>query len=71
MEKRNKVIALIATGALIVAILCLILGFGLTYGWHSIIEWFSSKWAFWVYIVAGLWIIGLLYIFIGDRIRRL
>ncbi len=38
----------------ILGITLLIVGFGVTYGWESVLAWFGSRWAIYLYIIIGL-----------------
>ncbi len=69
MSKRNKIILIISCIFLVIAGILLILGFYLSGA--DIIGWLSSKWAMWIYIILGLYLGTLLFIFIGDKIKRL
>lgn len=46
----------------LVGIASLVLAFGLKDGWASVLAWFTSRWAMYVYVAIGLWIIIVLYI---------
>ena len=46
--------ALISTGIFaLIGITALIVGYGLTDGWASVLAWFGSRWAIYVYIIIG------------------
>lgn len=46
--------ALISTGIFaLIGITALVVGNGLVYGWASVLAWFGSRWAIYVYIIIG------------------
>lgn len=49
---------------LLVGIISLILAYGIKDGWASVLAWFTSRWAMYIYVGIGLWIIAVLYIII-------
>lgn len=36
---------------------CFVVGYGLKDGWDSVLAWFTSKWAMWVYVFAALYVL--------------
>ena len=56
--------------ALVVALVCLVVGFGLSSGWDFIISWFTSKYAFIVYVFAGLYAALLVSFAVEDYVRK-
>lgn len=69
MKKRNKIIVIISAIMLVLALVFIILGFALS--GYDILAWFGSKWAIWIYVIVGLWILFIAYVFIGDLIRKI
>lgn len=69
MKKRNKILIITAIAFVVTAIVFLILGFALA--GHDIIAWLGSKYAMLFYIVFGTYGLIVLFILIGDRIKRL
>ena len=47
---------------LLVGIASLVLAYGLKDGWASVLAWFTSRWAMYIYVGIGIWIIAVLYI---------
>ena len=51
----------------LVGITALVLGFGLTNGWASVLRWFGSRWAIYIYI--GVALFAFLIVFLVHRKR--
>lgn len=49
---------------LLIGITSLVLAYGIKDGWDSVLAWFTSRWAMYIYVAIGLWIIAVLYIII-------
>ena len=56
--------------ALVIALVCLVVGFGLSAGWDFIISWFTGKYAFIVYVFAGLYAALLVFFAVEDYVRK-
>ena len=69
MKKRNKLLIITAILFVVTAIVFLILGFALA--GNDILAWFGSKYAMLFYIVFGTYFLFILFIIIGDRIKRI
>ena len=69
MNKRNKVIVILGVLFIIAAIVFIILGFALSGA--DILAWFGSKWAMWLYVFAGVYVLILIYLLISERIKNL
>lgn len=69
MKKRNKILIITAIAFVVTAIVFLILGFALA--GNDILAWFGSKYAMLFYIVFGTYGLIVLFVLIGDRIKRL
>jgi len=52
----------------ILGITALILGFGLTNGWMSVLMWFGSRWAIYVYIVIALLAFIVIWVYFKGKI---
>lgn len=52
----------------ILGITALILGFGLTNGWMSVLMWFGSRWAIYVYIVIALVAFIVIWVYFKGKI---
>ena len=71
MKTRNKIIIIISSIVLTLALVFLILGFAMSDGWESVAAWFTSKWALWIYVIGGSWLGVVAFVYIGDLIRRI
>ena len=69
MKNRNKIIIILGIIFVIAAIAFLILGFALSGA--DIIAWFGSKWAIWLYVFLGTYVIIVAIIFISEKIKNL
>ena len=69
MKKRNKKLLLVSIIFLVLAVICLIVGY--TIAGVDILAWFSSKYARLFYAVISLWGIIVLSIILGDKIRSI
>lgn len=52
----------------ILGITALVLGFGLTNGWMSVLMWFGSRWAIYVYIVIALLAFIVIWVYFKGKI---
>lgn len=69
MKKRNKVLIITSVVFLIIALTFVILGFQLS--GHDVLAWFGSKWAMWFYVIGGLYVGFIVFIIVGDLIKKL
>lgn len=69
MKKRNRILIITAIAFVITAIVFLIVGFAMA--GNDILAWFGSKYAMLFYIVFGTYFLFIVFILIGDRIKRL
>lgn len=69
MKKRNKILIITAIAFVVTALIFLILGFALA--GNDIIAWLGSKYAMLFYIVFGTYGLVILFVLIGNRIKRL
>ena len=69
MNKRNKIVLILLAIFAALALLFLILGFALS--GNDIIAWLGSKWAMWVYVILGTYLLVIAFIIISDKIRRM
>lgn len=67
MRKKDKAVMkwyLLAGVFALIGIASFIVGYGLKDGWDSVIAWFTSKWAVWVYVFAVVYVfVALGYVF--------
>ena len=60
--KSGKITIIGTTVFLLIGITALVLGYGLSEGWHVVLAWITSKWAMYFYVGIGLYVIIVLYI---------
>jgi len=68
-KKRNRLLIITSIVALVIALIFVVLGFALAGA--DVLGWFTSKWAFLFYTVYGCYMLVILYILIGDKIKKL
>ena len=69
MKKRNRILIITSIAFLIAATAFLIAGFAID--GNDILSWLGSKYAVLFYIVFGTYFLFIVFILIGDRIKRL
>lgn len=69
MKSKNKILLITALLFVITAVVFLILGFSLAGA--NVWAWFGSKWAMIFYIVFGIYALIIIYLVVGDWIKRL
>ena len=51
---KNKWIVISTIIFAIIGIASIVIGFGLTYGWLAVLQWFGSRWAIYIYIIIAI-----------------
>lgn len=69
MKRKNKLLIIIAIAFIITAIVFLIVG--LTMAGNNILEWLTSKYAILFYIAFGTYAVFVVFLFIGDWIKKI
>ena len=69
MKRKNKILIITAIAFVITAIIFLIVGSSLA--GTNILEWLSSQYAMLFYMVFGIYGLIVLFVFIGDWIKRI
>lgn len=69
MKRKNKLLLITVSIAVALAIIFVVLGFALAGA--NVLAWFTSKWALLFYTVYGCYILIIIYILVGDKIKRL
>lgn len=69
MNNRNK--ALVILGLIILGVALAIFGFTAILNGFNIIEWLKSTSAMWCYILIGIYILTVLFVVIGDKVKNL
>ena len=52
----------------ILGIIALVLGFGFTYGFMSVLMWFGSRWAIYIYIALALIAFLIVWVYFKNKI---
>ena len=66
----HKKLLLISAGVFLVFALIMLLVGGYIAGW-DILGWFTSKYAMWMYLIGGLYILFVVGLVIYDKIKKL
>lgn len=70
LEKRT-VIAIVSTGSfLLIGILALVIGFAIKDGWASVLAWFASRWAIYIYIAIAIMVFLLVWFIHKRRMEK-
>ena len=69
MKTRNKILIITSIIFFVVAGIILILGFALS--GTDILKWFGSKWAYWLYTFAAVYILIVVFVLVLDKIKKL
>lgn len=70
VNKKGKWV-LLSTGIfLLVGIAAIVVGFGLANGWESVLAWFGSRWAIYLYILLGLLFFLVLWIIYKAKMEE-
>lgn len=67
---KHKKLLLISAGVFLVFALTMLLVGGYIAGW-DIVGWFTSKYAMWMYLIGGLYILFVVGLVIYDKIKKL
>lgn len=67
---KHKKLLLISAGVFLVFALIMLLVGGYIAGW-DILGWFTSKYAMWMYLIGGLYILFVVGLVIYDKIKKL
>lgn len=62
LQGKSKWVIISTIAFVILGIALIVIGFGVTYGWLSVLQWFGSRWAIYIYIIIGL--LGFLFAFV-------
>jgi len=67
MKKKNKLLIISIVVFAVIGLVCL----GLALGIENIGKWFISSDAIFVYVIAGLYVLTIGFVYFGDVIKRL
>lgn len=66
-SKGGKATIIGTTAFLLIGITALVLGYGLKDGWQVVLNWFTSRYAMFVYVGIGFYILLILYIIVLSQ----
>ena len=66
-SKGGKITIIGTTVFLLIGLLALVLGYGLSEGWEVVLAWFTSRYAMYVYVGLGFYVILILYIIVLSQ----
>ena len=69
MKTRNKILIITSIIFVIGALIILICGFALS--GVDIIGWFATKWAYWLYTFAAVYVLVVVFVLVLDKIKKL
>lgn len=68
VKSRGGKLTIIGTTVfLLIGLTALVLGYGLSDGWEVVLAWFTSKYAMYVYVGLGFYVILILYIIVLSQ----
>lgn len=67
-EGKNKWVIISTIAFLLLGIVALVLGFGFANGFMSVLLWFGSRWAIYVYIIIALLLFLLAWVIFKQKI---
>lgn len=66
-SKGGKITIISTTVFLLIGITALVLGYGLKDGWQVVLNWFTSRYAMYVYVGIGFYVLIILYIIVLSQ----
>lgn len=67
-QSRNKKVVISTIIFAILGITAIVVGFGLTDGWASVLAWLVSRWAIYIYIMLALVIFVVVWVLFKNKI---
>ena len=67
-QGKSKWIIISTIAFVILGIALIVIGFGVTYGWLSVLQWFGSRWAIYIYIIIGLLVFLFAFVIFKQKI---
>lgn len=68
LQGKSKWIIISTIAFVILGIALIVIGFGVTYGWLSVLQWFGSRWAIYIYIIIGLLVFLFAFVIFKQKI---
>lgn len=69
--KKSKLFVIAIGIAILFGILAFVLAFGIGKGWDVVLAWFSSKYAFLLYVGIGIYLLFVIWILVKDWIKSI
>lgn len=67
-QGKSKWVIISTIAFVILGIALIVIGFGVTYGWLSVLQWFGSRWAIYIYIIIGLLVFLFAFVIFKQKI---
>ena len=67
-QGKSKWVIIATIAFVILGIALIVIGFGVTYGWLSVLQWFGSRWAIYIYIIIGLLVFLFAFVIFKQKI---
>ena len=68
LQGKSKWLIISTIAFIILGIALIVIGFGVTYGWLSVLQWFGSRWAIYIYIIIGLLVFLFAFVIFKQKI---
>ena len=68
LQGKSKSVIISTIAFVILGIALIVIGFGVTYGWLSVLQWFGSRWAIYIYIIIGLLVFLFAFVIFKQKI---
>lgn len=68
LQGKSKWVIISTIAFVILGIALIVIGFGVTYGWLSVLQWFGSRWAIYIYIIIGLLVFLFAFVIFKQKI---
>ena len=68
LQGKSKWLIISTIAFVILGIALIVIGFGVTYGWLSVLQWFGSRWAIYIYIIIGLLVFLFAFVIFKQKI---
>jgi H+/Cl- antiporter ClcA len=69
--KKSKLFIIAVGIALVLGTLAFVFAYGIGKGWDVVAAWFSSKYAFLLYVGVGVYLLFVIWFFVKDWIKRI
>ena len=70
LDKASKIAIISTVSFLLVGIAAFVIGYGLKDGWMSVLMWFGSRWAIYIYIAIIILVLALVWFIHKRRMEK-